>query len=137
MIRRPPRSTRTDTLFPYTTLFRAEAGARPVGHAEVHRHANEGHLKVAEVGLERIELAVGRVEQGRDAGIGRLAGAGLAEDLVGDLLEVRIEEVAAVPLAVLVAQGSQLVRVPGHVRFIPASGPHSRLFRPGRDGKSV
>src|SRR3546814_5605750 len=25
MIRRPPRSTRTDTLFPYTTLFRAEA----------------------------------------------------------------------------------------------------------------
>src|SRR3546814_591030 len=28
MIRRPPRSTRTDTLFPYTTLFRS-AGRRP------------------------------------------------------------------------------------------------------------
>src|SRR3546814_20565499 len=27
MIRRPPRSTRTDTLFPYTTLFRSLAGA--------------------------------------------------------------------------------------------------------------
>src|SRR3546814_4195881 len=27
MIRRPPRSTRTDTLFPYTTLFRSPAGA--------------------------------------------------------------------------------------------------------------
>src|SRR3546814_9461443 len=26
MIRRPPRSTRTDTLFPYTTLFRSQAG---------------------------------------------------------------------------------------------------------------
>src|SRR3546814_18014411 len=26
MIRRPPRSTRTDTLFPYTTLFRSIAG---------------------------------------------------------------------------------------------------------------
>src|SRR3546814_12079961 len=26
MIRRPPRSTRTDTLFPYTTLFRSETG---------------------------------------------------------------------------------------------------------------
>src|SRR3546814_13924770 len=25
MIRRPPRSTRTDTLFPYTTLFRSKA----------------------------------------------------------------------------------------------------------------
>src|SRR3546814_2090079 len=29
MIRRPPRSTRTDTLFPYTTLFRSPFPARP------------------------------------------------------------------------------------------------------------
>src|SRR3546814_14483419 len=28
MIRRPPRSTRTDTLFPYTTLFRSEIELR-------------------------------------------------------------------------------------------------------------
>src|SRR3546814_8668746 len=28
MIRRPPRSTRTDTLFPYTTLFRRGGGIR-------------------------------------------------------------------------------------------------------------
>src|SRR3546814_6851582 len=27
MIRRPPRSTRTDTLFPYTTLFRSRGGS--------------------------------------------------------------------------------------------------------------
>src|SRR3546814_16912795 len=27
MLRRPPRSTRTDTLFPYTTLFRSTGGA--------------------------------------------------------------------------------------------------------------
>src|SRR3546814_5405539 len=27
MIRRPPRSTRTDTLFPYTTLFRSASGS--------------------------------------------------------------------------------------------------------------
>src|SRR3546814_20697587 len=27
MIRRPPRSTRTDTLFPYTTLFRSDRAA--------------------------------------------------------------------------------------------------------------
>src|SRR3546814_5445982 len=35
MIRRPPRSTRTDTLFPYTTLFRSgeryDADDRPLG----------------------------------------------------------------------------------------------------------
>src|SRR3546814_8140381 len=29
MIRRPPRSTRTDTLFPYTTLFRSLRGGHP------------------------------------------------------------------------------------------------------------
>src|SRR3546814_4705839 len=31
MIRRPPRSTRTDTLFPYTTLFRSGGRAGPTG----------------------------------------------------------------------------------------------------------
>src|SRR3546814_15450811 len=36
MIRRPPRSTRTDTLFPYTTLFRSlgRAQDRPEGDVE-------------------------------------------------------------------------------------------------------
>src|SRR3546814_4770514 len=33
MIRRPPRSTRTDTLFPYTTLFRSHARRRHRRHA--------------------------------------------------------------------------------------------------------
>src|SRR3546814_1822822 len=32
MIRRPPRSTRTDTLFPYTTLFRSRRRHRPHSH---------------------------------------------------------------------------------------------------------
>src|SRR3546814_15289161 len=31
MIRRPPRSTRTDTRFPYTTLFRSEHDLRALG----------------------------------------------------------------------------------------------------------
>src|SRR3546814_12167543 len=34
MIRRPPRSTRTDTLFPYTTLFRS-AEVRPPHRARI------------------------------------------------------------------------------------------------------
>src|SRR3546814_1582386 len=33
MIRRPPRSTRTDTLFPYTTLFRSPLSPRDRGEA--------------------------------------------------------------------------------------------------------
>src|SRR3546814_2681243 len=38
MIRRPPRSTRTDTLFPYTTLFRSDAVAAPAARFR-DRHA--------------------------------------------------------------------------------------------------
>src|SRR3546814_14069057 len=42
MIRRPPRSTRTDTLFPYTTLFRsAPAGA---GHGDAGRRRRRALL---------------------------------------------------------------------------------------------
>src|SRR3546814_13231655 len=38
MIRRPPRSTRTDTLFPYTTLFRSIAGkTRETGYVTILR----------------------------------------------------------------------------------------------------
>src|SRR3546814_9363698 len=39
MIRRPPRSTRTDTLFPYTTLFRSRSRSRAPGAAAVRRCA--------------------------------------------------------------------------------------------------
>src|SRR3546814_7424768 len=37
MIRRPPRSTRTDTLFPYTTLFRSQGSAAAVEAAGQQR----------------------------------------------------------------------------------------------------
>src|SRR3546814_7664763 len=40
MIRRPPRSTRTDTLFPYTTLFRSPARHRPSPPAGRHGPAS-------------------------------------------------------------------------------------------------
>src|SRR3546814_12859547 len=37
MIRRPPRSTRTDTLFPYTTLFRSERAMASFRPADVNQ----------------------------------------------------------------------------------------------------
>src|SRR3546814_20580833 len=51
MIRRPPRSTRTDTLFPYTTLFRSGQEAAAVGVCDhltdddyiVSTHRGHGH----------------------------------------------------------------------------------------------
>src|SRR3546814_3330783 len=46
MIRRPPRSTRTDTLFPYTTLFRSAgelaAEAAPAGFGYLAARIPEG-----------------------------------------------------------------------------------------------
>src|SRR3546814_9304292 len=58
MIRRPPRSTRTDTLFPYTTLFRSgvehleaedldAAGGRSRAAADEHQHEHDGHHEAA------------------------------------------------------------------------------------------
>src|SRR3546814_16245433 len=51
MIRRPPRSTRTDTLFPYTTLFRSTLLWRRTLRAELlntpddlRAWAQQGHL---------------------------------------------------------------------------------------------
>src|SRR3546814_5549195 len=43
MIRRPPRSTRTDTLFPYTTLFRSRLG----GLVEKGRRGGDLHAENA------------------------------------------------------------------------------------------
>src|SRR3546814_20229308 len=40
MIRRQPRSTRTDTLIPYTTLFRSAAGLRRPARRGSRRHAS-------------------------------------------------------------------------------------------------
>src|SRR3546814_12801397 len=37
MIRRPPRSTRTDTLFPYTTLFRSGEECTVIGVTDPYR----------------------------------------------------------------------------------------------------
>src|SRR3546814_197415 len=53
MFRRPPRSTRTDTLFPDTTLFRAtygEAALKKIGE----REAGEGSLTPKEVNKDKI-----------------------------------------------------------------------------------
>src|SRR3546814_12387221 len=54
MILRPPRSTRTDTLFPYTTLFRSEVRAPEVDAEDVgergHRKAQHAAREFGRVG---------------------------------------------------------------------------------------
>src|SRR3546814_5950034 len=57
MIRRPPRSTRTDTLFPYTTLFRSVDGLVSEG-----RRNNRGVVHVVDRQMEAVRgLRAGRV----------------------------------------------------------------------------
>src|SRR3546814_11324404 len=50
MIRRPPRSTRTDTLFPYTTLFRSIRIAPDAGAAQEWETAEGGGILSRSVG---------------------------------------------------------------------------------------
>src|SRR3546814_12710975 len=52
MLRRPPRSTRTDTLFPYTTLFRSDALALAVD--EAHRDGGNGGASQNQQGRLRV-----------------------------------------------------------------------------------
>src|SRR3546814_20934558 len=59
MIRRPPISTRTDTLFPYTTLFRSERGEQAAGE---RRDPAVGDLDEL---LDEHQQLAGRVGRGR------------------------------------------------------------------------
>src|SRR3546814_16933659 len=52
MIRRPPRSTRTDTLFPYTTLFRSPVAARRLAIIVALRRCLAQYLDLAVVEAE-------------------------------------------------------------------------------------
>src|SRR3546814_15983724 len=55
MIRRPPRSTRTDTLFPYTTLFRSLVPFRPRPHRRQGNEVGEsegGDRGLADIGID-------------------------------------------------------------------------------------
>src|SRR3546814_9244079 len=70
MIRRPPRSTRTDTLFPYTTLFRSAVGSVNV---------------VAEIGEPGLELALQTADERK----------AVAVDLAETQAKVGIEPVEA------------------------------------------
>src|SRR3546814_173145 len=79
MIRRPPRSTRTDTLFPYTTLFRSAIAGKGLEHALEHLRldlragddrtvglAGEVHERVVDDGPEAAAVAHFAVDHGAE-----------------------------------------------------------------------
>src|SRR3546814_7424556 len=91
MIRRPPRSTRTDTLFPYTTLFRS---TREHAFGNVFKHADrvgsvERQAAVDDMLAERAEQFDRLREDAADAVVRR--GAGAHDRTVGVNAERRVD----------------------------------------------
>src|SRR3546814_1926473 len=86
MIRRPPRSTRTDTLFPYTTLFRTgDSGEAPLTETDLATSLYESGLKLKSEGkdaeaFDRFRSAADRGHAGAAYELGEAYGAGRGVD---------------------------------------------------------
>src|SRR3546814_12722326 len=102
MIRRPPRSTRTDTLFPYTTLFRSVIASAIAFDGEPGQRAQRTGL-VAEAGQRLVHRLAERAQalvrglhpdQRGEGGLVllRVLAGGLAE---GGTFALDVEQVAA------------------------------------------
>src|SRR3546814_393944 len=102
MVRRPPRSTRTDTLFPYTTLFRSVADDVPAVVVELaaHQEVAREHLLLDDDLLAALE--VDDVLHGDDDLVDPLLhvhGGGAGLEVLLDLLLVARLRVDDVPAA--------------------------------------
>src|SRR3546814_11045940 len=91
MIRRPPRSTRTDTLFPYTTLFRSSAKALILELEQAQRDEEYYDAKVL-VLKEQIEHHVKEEEKQRDRMFAQARKAAGDLEKIGEQLPARQSE---------------------------------------------
>src|SRR3546814_13930852 len=124
MIRRPPRSTRTDTLFPYTTLFRSRL--------PLHRLATLDDLAVGGVVLEERRQPIALAEHRR---------------VLQVEVQVRFAVVAAVAAAAELVTGGDLLAgldrnaapAPEGEPGVPAVAPaeHDRLEETRRGDRVV
>src|SRR3546814_12375578 len=114
MIRRPPRSTRTDTLFPYTTLFRSIAAA-------LRRHHGA-------IDIVAVEPAESPVLSGGETGAHKIDGVGAGfvvplwrDDLAHRIARVSTDQAAAIAFRLAAGEGLFLGR-----------SPRANVFRPTR-----
>src|SRR3546814_9953542 len=86
MRRRPPRATRTDTLFPYTTLFRSIACRSPGVSVDPRRgHCQGRSARAAARGRQHVEAARARRRR-RQGSVGRARrGDGRSEEHTSEL----------------------------------------------------
>src|SRR3546814_493671 len=116
MIRRPPRSTRTDTLFPYTTLFRSGLSETGAGPGEI------------------IQFGVGRFTANEKIGGGKGAEVGHDHEMAFRIVEIiaNAERIKQPDRPLLIPQIFGMLE--GQVEESPVSGCH-RLIGTAIDGK--
>src|SRR3546814_20452072 len=92
MILRPPRSTRTDTLFPYTTLFRSVAHGvdAAIEQAADHVEGTFDDIALGELVARRVGDSVDGLA-GISANVVEQVGAALGE--IAELVEVELADV--------------------------------------------
>src|SRR3546814_18451324 len=115
MIRRPPRSTRTDTLFPYTTLFRSThtAHLRELSAQVVHVELTLGELGRHAPGIFLLDRFRRLLDEADDLAH--------ADDAAGDTLRV-----AGLDLDELFDGSGELYRISG-ARALPEPSTTDRI----------
>src|SRR3546814_19992938 len=106
MTRRPPRSTRTDTLFPYTTLFRAVSSGCSSTGVEKESPSNEGLSGLSASGFDySVSPGCAKVAEPDEHWVLSWPGAAGAKDIVTLLLTSEADtvwvEAQALPVEVL------------------------------------
>src|SRR3546814_17288523 len=137
MIRRPPRSTRTDTLFPYTTLFRSQRGAgRPDRVPEIVVKRGKPALRAATFALAILLVAAGPTTAGT---LPDSAYAEVNEKLVEGYVLPRVKNLAA-RFAALQSEADRFCAAPSAAgmdtlvgRFHAALAPRSAGSRGGKE----
>src|SRR3546814_297732 len=131
MIRRPPRSTRTDTLFPYTTLFRSKLDALTrILEAETY----DGMLVFARTKLGTQELAEKLAARGLSAAaIHGDVEQKQREKMVQSLKDGRIDILVATDVA---ARGLDVDRISHVLNYDIPYDTESYVHRIGRTGRA-
>src|SRR3546814_20070025 len=136
MIRRPPRSTRTDTLFPYTTLFRSMVGLSPIVGAllaglmiaETEYH---GEVEAITAPFKGLALGVFLISVAMGLNLATIARNWTALDIaVVGVVAVKTNVTAAL----LRFSGPARPRNAAEVRLLMASPPGPAASRVGKGG---
>src|SRR3546814_10176239 len=127
MIRRPPRSTRTDTLFPYTTLFRSRFPRHPLVIHSSHRRRTAA-LRWA----DRVQAALTRTTLDGAVGPKNVSTARIEETSMLRLILIALAGmISAMPAQAEMVEGltkSQILSCAGNPSHEIRRGPVEYLY---------